>query len=365
MAVPPISAETSDLFRSLIEHHLRFTLAKRRIQLSKARLVSRHRDGRARHAGREDARDRGPLRAPPRQETLLPLAGVPDRPLAREQPLQPRHHRHLPRVSGRNRHRPATALRRRTRRRAGQRRPRPAGRLLSRFARHPGYARLRLRHQLRIRPVPPGNPRRLPDRTPRQLAARDLAVAGRAPRGYLPDSGLWPHRTSHRPRRRIQARCGSTGGCSSACPPTCRSSATAASTVNYVRLYSAGARRTNSTCRSSTTATTSRRSSRRWSPRPSPRCSIRPTRCRPAANCGCCRNTSSSPAPSAISSAASCRRATTFSDFPAKVAIQLNDTHPALAVAELMRLLRRRVRPAMGSGLGDHPRRPSATPITP
>ncbi|HEY1849553.1 MAG TPA: glycogen/starch/alpha-glucan phosphorylase [Candidatus Binataceae bacterium] len=36
MAVPPISAETSDLFRSLIEHHLRFTLAKRRIQLSKA-----------------------------------------------------------------------------------------------------------------------------------------------------------------------------------------------------------------------------------------------------------------------------------------------------------------------------------------
>jgi len=36
MAVPPITEENSRLFRSLIEHHLRFTLAKRRIQLTKA-----------------------------------------------------------------------------------------------------------------------------------------------------------------------------------------------------------------------------------------------------------------------------------------------------------------------------------------
>src|ERR1700692_1208353 len=36
MAVPPISVEGAELFRSLIDHHLRFTLAKRRIQLSKA-----------------------------------------------------------------------------------------------------------------------------------------------------------------------------------------------------------------------------------------------------------------------------------------------------------------------------------------
>ncbi|MBI3758946.1 MAG: glycogen/starch/alpha-glucan phosphorylase, partial [Deltaproteobacteria bacterium] len=36
MAVPPISEESRHLFESLIEHHLRFTLAKRRIQLSKA-----------------------------------------------------------------------------------------------------------------------------------------------------------------------------------------------------------------------------------------------------------------------------------------------------------------------------------------
>jgi starch phosphorylase len=36
MAVPPISDQSSRLFKSLIDHHLRFTLAKRRIQLSKA-----------------------------------------------------------------------------------------------------------------------------------------------------------------------------------------------------------------------------------------------------------------------------------------------------------------------------------------
>ena len=32
------------------------------------------------------------------------------------------------------------------------------------------------------------------------------------------------------------------------------------------------------------------------------------------------------------------RSGSELSDFPAKVAIQLNDTHPALAIAELMRL---------------------------
>ena len=35
MAVPPITESSSNLFRSLIEHHIRFTLAKRRIQFSK------------------------------------------------------------------------------------------------------------------------------------------------------------------------------------------------------------------------------------------------------------------------------------------------------------------------------------------
>ena len=51
-----------------------------------------------------------------------------------------------------------------------------------------------------------------------------------------------------------------------------------------------------------------------------------------------CRSTSSSPAPCATSSSAICKTHDSFDDFAAKVAIQMNDTHPALTVAELMRL---------------------------
>jgi starch phosphorylase len=68
-------------------------------------------------------------------------------------------------------------------------------------------------------------------------------------------------------------------------------------------------------------------------------CSIRATRRRRATNCGCGRNISSPPHPCRIWYARHLSRFPDLDNLAEHAAIQLNDTHPAIAVAELMRIL--------------------------
>jgi starch phosphorylase len=94
----------------------------------------------------------------------------------------------------------------------------------------------------------------------------------------------------------------------------------------------------SSTSRLSRWVSTGAPSTRRCAARTSRRCSTRATRASRANSCGSSSNTSSSRAP--------CRtcirlllQKTTIEHFADKYAVQLNDTHPSLAVPELMRLL--------------------------
>jgi starch phosphorylase len=131
--------------------------------------------------------------------------------------------------------------------------------------------------------------------------------------------------------------------------------------VSTLRLWKAAAPAT-STCRPSTAATTRARPSSRTSSRTSPGCSTRTTARRPAASCACARSTSS-PAPRCRTSWPATCRARPAGQPADKVAIHLNDTHPAIGVAELMRLLSTST-DALGARLGDDAGRCSATPTT-
>ena len=139
----------------------------------------------------------------------------------------------------------------------------------------------------------------------------------------------------------------------SACPTTGRWSVTAGGRSTP----SASGRprpRTSSISASSAAATSSARCRTGSSPRRSAASSTRTTR-RPAADrCGSSRSTSSSRCSLADIVARFLRRGNDWPALPDKVAIQLNDTHPAMAVAELMRILLDRGQARLGRGVGPH-----------
>ena len=89
----------------------------------------------------------------------------------------------------------------------------------------------------------------------------------------------------------------------------------------------------------STRATWSAPRRRACRPRRSRACSIRATPRRPGRSCGCGRSIFSRRRRCRTSSAAISQQFDSLNSLPEHVAIQLNDTHPAIAVAELMRIL--------------------------
>ena len=111
-------------------------------------------------------------------------------------------------------------------------------------------------------------------------------------------------------------------------------------------------RRTSSTSASSAAATSSAPCPTGSSPRRSPACSTRTTRRPAAGRCGSSRSTSSSRCSLADIVARFRRRGNDWPALPDKVAIQLNDTHPAMAVAELMRILLDQAEARLGRGVG-------------
>ena len=115
-----------------------------------------------------------------REAGLLSEPRVPDRPAARRCDAQPRAARAGHRGLARARRRPGGRARGRARRSTRQWRPRPARRLLPRQHGEPRHRRLRLRHPLRARPVPPGPRRRLAGRAAGELAGVRQSLGVRA-----------------------------------------------------------------------------------------------------------------------------------------------------------------------------------------
>ena len=174
-------------------------------------------------------------------------------------------------------------------------RPRPARGLLPRLARHPGSARHRLRHPLRIRHFRPGDPRRLAGRAHRQMAAPRLSLGSGPPR-------TGRRRVFRRPHgaicRRIRSPAGALASRRNRArhPPRHADSRLPRRHLQPAAAVVRTGGRDVSTSRLSMSATTRKRSSRRSAPRPSPRCCIPTTSIRRARYCASSSSISSWPA---------------------------------------------------------------------
>ncbi len=148
--------------------------------------------------GRPPARDRAALSAGRRQAPLLPVDRIPPRANARQQLEQSGHLRSVPGHASRDGRLPGRCRGGRARRCARQRRSGTPCGLLSGLPRHARHARLRVRNQLRVRPLPAGDRQRLPEGEAGQLAGVWHPMGNRTARGSLSRSRLWPDRTRRR-----------------------------------------------------------------------------------------------------------------------------------------------------------------------
>ena len=241
-AAPAMRRYAVEELKAAVLAKLTYSVGKNRYRRQPARLVSRGRVRHPRHHRRALDRIRPTrLRRRP-QARLLSVAGVSHRPHAVRRDDQ----------SGRRRADDRGAFassasiwrrlrRRRIGRRARQRRPRPAGRLLHGQHGDAVDRRLRLRHSLRQRPVPPDHPQRLATGDSRGLAHPRQSLGIRTAGSQLRDRLRRLGRGGARRRREASATSGIPARRSKRSATTRRSSAGAARHVNTLRLWSARA----------------------------------------------------------------------------------------------------------------------------
>ena len=264
-------------------------------------------------------------------------------------------------VLARDGHRPRRPGRARARRGPGQRRPGAPRRVLPRLDGDAGPARLRLRHPLRVRHLRAGIRNGAPGRARRRVAALRQPVGDRPARVHGAGAA-----SAGTPSTSATATAASRAGWRGAetvlgVPYDTPIAGYGTNTVNTLRLWAARASEEFDLRPLQRRRLRARGGRARTTPRSSPRCSTPTTTSRPARSCGCKQEYFFVACSIAdIVRRYLARRTPDFAHFAEKVAIQLNDTHPAIAIAELMRVLVDEYARRLGRRLGDHPARPSA-----